>query len=60
MIRRFTMRQALSAPDLLGNALVTLPFSQGTARMMSSGLIIVARSRSRRRRTGILPLRPQS
>ena len=25
MIPRFTMRQALSAPDLLGNALVTPP-----------------------------------
>ena len=48
MIPRFTMRQALSAPDLLGNALVTPTAShcqhgvacsgssQGTARMMSS------------------------
>jgi hypothetical protein len=31
MIPRFTMRQALSAPDLLGNALVTPPCQHGVA-----------------------------
>ena len=33
MIPRFTMRQALSAPDLLGNALVTPPLLKEKAKV---------------------------
>src|SRR5438132_774628 len=60
MIARFTMRQALSGPDLLGNALVTPPLPaccrllgqqpRDSAYVPALGLIIIARSRSPRRR----------